>query len=382
MGNGMPQATVDPGGLAVAATFLCDELGAALAQCLAEDASRARLSLAYRLYYKIRPWVPLGVRRQLQRGLPTPGGDDWFIPTQAFDRIREAVGTAERVRLIHPWPDACDWSFVPTHDVETSDGLRNALAIAEIEQELGFRSAWNLVPYAYRVDHGIVNELCARGFEVAIHGYNHDGRLYESRDTFFFRAEAINEALAKYQAVGFRSPMVHRNLEWLQELEIEYDASYFDVDPYQAMAGGVGGIWPFFAGKFVELPYTLPQDHTLFVARKERDGRIWREKLRFLVRNHGMALMVTHPDYLLAEEGKAIYRDFLTYVAAQEGYWHALPREIAQWWREREEAATALRAGEALPSPRASIAELRLQGGDLHFAREAEQNRDYQVVSR
>jgi hypothetical protein len=80
----------------------------------------------------------------------------------------------------------------------------------------------------------------------------------------------------------------------------------------------------------------LPQDHTLLVVLKERDGRIWREKLDFLVANHGMALLVTHPDYLQSPVELDIYRRFLADAAERDVCWHALPRDVARWWRDRQ----------------------------------------------
>jgi hypothetical protein len=130
--------------------------------------------------------------------------------------------------------------------------------------------------------------------------------------------------------------MVHRNLEWLQALDIDYDASCFDVDPFQAMPGGVGGVWPFFAGKFVELPYTLPQDHTLLVSLGETTPRIWIEKLAYLRRLAGMALLLTHPDYLDTIQRLDVYRMFLEHLAEQADCWNTLPHEVASWWRQRD----------------------------------------------
>src|SRR6185295_6616832 len=120
-----------------------------------------------------------------------------------------------------------------THDVETAEGFNCVSAIADLEQQLGFRSSWNFVPHKYPIDLGLLRDLRDRGFEIGVHGYNHDGRLFASRTMFDRRAAAINAALKAWGAVGFRAPMVHRNLEWLQALDIEYDASCFDADPYQ-----------------------------------------------------------------------------------------------------------------------------------------------------
>ena len=301
-----------------------------------DDASKATMSRAFQIYYRLRPLVPVALRRYLQghRGLVVE--DDWFMPD---DFIRSLAGSiadeSAAMRIIHPWPDGEQFCFVLTHDVDTSEGLQNVLRVAQVEEELGFRSSWNIVPHKYNIDPGLIRELKSRAFEIGIHGYNHDGRLYASKRIFDQRVPAINEAIETYGAAGFRSPMVHRNLQWLQALNIEYDASCFDVDPFQATPGGVGGIWPFIAGKFVELPYTLPQDHTLFIALQQQDCRIWERKLDFIVRNHGMALMLTHPDYLTCDRNLSLYRDFLMRVRDRGGYWHALPRDVTAWWKSR-----------------------------------------------
>ena len=166
------------------------------------------------------------------------------------------------------------------------------------------------------------------GHEIGIHGYNHDGTLYYSEGRFLRRAAYINEALRKYGAVGFRSPQVHRNLAWLQHLDILYDASCFDYDPYQPFPGGTGSIWPFMAGKFVELPYTVPQDHTLFHVLKVRDISIWKKKTKWLAENRGMILTLTHPDYLMSERHLGFYEEYLSYLNEIPRAWRCLPREM------------------------------------------------------
>ena len=129
--------------------------------------------------------------------------------------------------------------------------------------------------------------------------------------------------------------MMHRNLKWQQELDIFYDSSTFDYDPYQPFPGGVGYIWPFIAGKFVELPYTIPQDHTLFYELKERSIEIWRKKIEWLVKNNGMILVLTHPDYLIENNHMKYYEELLEYLNEIENAWYCLPGEMTQWWRQR-----------------------------------------------
>jgi hypothetical protein len=133
--------------------------------------------------------------------------------------------------------------------------------------------------------------------------------------------------------------MTHRHPEWMQALEIEYDLSFFDTDPFEPMPGGTMSIWPFMMGRFVELPYTLCQDHTLMVTLAERTPRLWLKKVEFIRRSRGLALLNVHPDYLRDPGRFAIYESFLKSMREGNDYWHALPRETARWWRSRAAVA-------------------------------------------
>ena len=76
-------------------------------------------------------------------------------------------------------------------------------------------------------------------------------------------------------AVGFRSPSTHRVFDWLGELPLEYDCTIPHSDPYEPIPGGTCTPWPFFIGDVIELPYTLPQDHTLFTILNQRTIDTW-----------------------------------------------------------------------------------------------------------
>jgi hypothetical protein len=110
--------------------------------------------------------------------------------------------------------------------------------------------------------------------------------------------------------------------------------------------------------RYVELPYTLAQDFTLFILMEQRNTDIWERKLDWLVQRGGMALINTHPDYMnfngaacKSEEYSAQYYErFLRHVQATHGgqYWHVLPRDLARFWmrtvRDHEHDARALRS--------------------------------------
>ncbi|WP_146398402.1 hypothetical protein [Planctomycetes bacterium CA13] len=334
----MPTAKLGPSSTGVRFAF-GGRAGQVLQDHFERDVHLAVLSAKFKLYYRLRPFIPIPLRQWLQRGRnqSIEVSQSWYLPIDFLNDFQTAIEREGDAVAIHPWPDGFQMAVSLTHDIETAQGMKWIDQLAAMEEKLGLRSSWNVVPYKYKVDPCIIKDLQQRGHEVGIQGYNHDGRLYESRRTFMRRSGSINKAIAKYGSVGFRSPMVHRNFQWLQDLDVQYDASSFDTDPFQAMPGGVGGVWPFMVGKFVELPYTLPQDHTLMVSLGETTPRIWLKKLEFLRSMAGMAMVITHPDYLDSPKRLEIYRRFLDHVAEQTDCWKALPRDVASWWRQRDE---------------------------------------------
>ncbi len=233
------------------------------------------------------------------------------------------------------WPPGHDFAVVLTHDVEGPFGLAHLPDVLALERERGFRSSVSFVGDTYEVPASLLAELRGAGFEVALHGWRHDGRLFASQARFEQRLPGMNARLREWGAVGFRSPMTHRVPSWMQGLQVEWDSSFFDTDPFEPMPGGVMSIWPFVMGRFVELPYTLPQDHTLIETLGETSPRIWLEKLDFLAAHQGMALVNSHPDYLCRGGRLALYEEFLDELARRSGAWHALPREVAAWTRAR-----------------------------------------------
>jgi peptidoglycan/xylan/chitin deacetylase (PgdA/CDA1 family) len=194
---------------------------------------------------------------------------------------------------------------------------------------------FNFVPELYPLDWGLIRDLQNRGFEVGIHGLKHDNRLFDTHKRFVQRSVRINHHIRQFQARGFRAPLTIRNPEWMQLLDMEYDLSFFDTDPYEPIPGGVMSIWPFNIGRFLELPYTLPQDCTLYKIMGETSPRIWLEKIDFIEQYHGMALVIVHPDYSSIGKAKEIYRTFLNVMSERTGYWHAVPRDVASWWKAR-----------------------------------------------
>ncbi len=294
------------------------------------------------IYYYLKPLIP----RRLQI----------WLRTKVISRKRKiylSIWPVDEKASKQPdawtgWLNQKRFALVLTHDVDTARGQEKCYDLMTLEKKLGFRSSFNFVPERYDVSFKLRDYLTSNGFEVGVHGLYHDGKLYESKEIFQERAIRINRYLKEWGAVGFRSPSMHHNLKWIRELNIEYDASTFDTDPFEPQPDGMGTIFPFWVSKdssykgYVELPYTLPQDFTLFILMKEKDISIWKQKLDWIAEYRGMALVNTHPDYMkfdgeqlgIEEYPAKYYEEFLEFIKSKyEGqYWHVLPKDVARFW--------------------------------------------------
>jgi len=331
-----------------------------------------------RLYYRVKPLIPWSARMAIRR----------------FWAVRKRARTGD-IWPIYPgseqpppgwpgWPEGRQFAFVLTHDVEGPQGLARVQELAELEMSLGFRSAFNFIPEGtYRVPAELRAWLTSHGFEVGVHDLRHDGHLFRCRRDFVRHAARINAYLRDWGAVGFRSGFMLHQLDWLHDLQIQYDASTFDTDPFEPQPFGRHTLFPFWVPAenspaptsdarktsaatgeqspspgiasaspplarpgYLELPYTLPQDSTLFLLFRERTPALWWRKLDWIAQHGGMALVNVHPDYLQFPDQPATARTFpvdhytalLRHVRDRHAgrYWHALPRELAAY------AATAL----------------------------------------
>ena len=313
--------------------------------------------LRNRVYYRVKPFIPQSLRTALRRRLAL--------------RLRSSVADvwpimpgSERPPENWPgWPGGKKFAVVLTHDVEGQAGLDKCKDLMRREIELGFRSSFNFIPEGdYEVPRELREELRQNGFEVGIHDLKHDGRLFASRREFSQRAIQVNRYLAEWNAVGFRSAFMLHKLDWFHELNIEYDTSTFDTDPFEPEPEGLHTIFPFWvpapraqksdpssdirhsAGSacgYVELPYTLPQDFTLFLLLREQTIDIWLRKLDWIAQHGGMALVDVHPDYLCfdgampgpREYPVSHYKSLLEYVSRQYdgAFWNTTPREVARF---------------------------------------------------
>ena len=192
------------------------------------------------LYYTLKPFIPrsvqIALRRMVIRRKRKLYEHIWPIDQKAGKPPEGWTG----------WPEGKKFALVLMHDVDTEKGHERCLQLMQLDEEMGFRSSFNFVPERYRVSPEARRILVEKGFEVAVHGLRHDGMLFSSRKRFEKGAARINQYLKDWQSVGFVSPSMHRNLEWIHDLNVQYDASTFDTDPFEPEPEGLGTIFPFY----------------------------------------------------------------------------------------------------------------------------------------
>ncbi len=293
-----------------------------------------------KMFYQVKPLIPRRLQILLRQ---------WLVTRQIHkyqDIWPILPGSEKKPDNWKNWHQGKKFAVILTHDVESAEGMHKCLRLAALEKELGFRSLFNFVPEKYVTPNSLRQELTKQGFEIGVHGLNHDGKLFSSYKIFSERTPKINYYLKQWNAVGFRAPAMHHRLDWIWQLDIKYDLSTFDTDPFEPQSDGVGTIFPFLIEtndpnrKIVEMPYTLVQDFTLFILMK-KGIEIWTKKLDWIAKNGGMALLNTHPDYMSFDETRTksdkypvqLYIDFLNYITSnyKNQYWNVLPKELANF---------------------------------------------------
>jgi peptidoglycan/xylan/chitin deacetylase (PgdA/CDA1 family) len=310
---------------------------------LSDDERRPPATIS--AYYRIKSLIPAGMRHRInsvairtrtRRQFPEWPCDSalldfwhgWLVDALA------AVGVKDDWHIAF-WPNAMRCCIVLTHDVESPRGIDRMEKMADLEEKYGFRSAWNLPLAQYPIDWDRVARLRRRGFEFGAHGLSHDGRLFRS-DRDFAQLKPLLEQLARDRGLaGFRAPSTLRRAEWIASMNFDFDSTFSDTDPYEPQPGGTCSLFPFFLSRLVELPYTMPQDHTLIHLLRRSPLPLWALKARWIASVGGMILTLTHPDYSASEAYLPVYEELLKILSDIEHPWRAVPSQVAQWWRKR-----------------------------------------------
>ena len=150
----------------------------------------------------------------------------------------------EQSGAVHGVGSSSSSQIILTHDIDTKDGFKWVKRTATLEMEYGFRSLWNVVGCS-KIDYEVLDWLMENGFEIGLHGYNHDNRLiFLAEEEIRNRLDRCVELLNRYHMRSFRSPSWFRNEKLFKVLKdyFEFDYSYLDTDII--CPGGNGGcLW-------------------------------------------------------------------------------------------------------------------------------------------
>lgn len=339
-------------------------------------------------YYLMRPLLPVPVRRQLQRAalkgwdkLPFP---NWPVD-MTVERILERLlalslkaHRTDKMPFIWFWPDGYSSCAILTHDVETSTGLYFCPTLADLDDSYGMKAAFQIIPQGrYAVPPEILQAVRGRGFEINVHDFNHDGRLYRSREEFLRRAAHINQHAKEFGARGFRSGALYRNLDWYDAFAFSYDMSVPNAGHLDPQPGGCCTVMPYFIGRILELPVTATQDYTLFHILGDHSIALWQRQIDLVREAHGLISFIIHPDYIIETQARKTYAALLAHLSqlrSEAHLWIALPGDVDRWWRQRSQMKLVQEDGrwriEGPGKERAKIAWATLAGDRLSYTLE------------
>jgi hypothetical protein len=339
-------------------------------------------------YYKLRPMLPLLVRKHFQRlclrdweQIPFP---HWPVDLSVELLLENLLGLllkfhgVDQIPFIWFWPHGFPSCVMMTHDVEGLRGREFCSTLMDLDESYGIKASFQLVPEGqYPVSGDFLNSIRDRGFEINVHDLNHDGFLFSDAKLFLQRAERINRYAREFGAVGFRSAVLYRNLDWLEALDCAYDMSVPSVGHLEGQRGGCCSIMPFFIGKILELPVTTTQDYSLFHILSQYSTELWERQIALITRKNGLVSFIIHPDYLREARAQDTYKAMLSYLArlrSEKKIWMALPGEVNQWWRQRSQMTLVHRGDrweiEGPGKERARVAYANLEGGRVVYTLE------------
>ncbi len=268
----------------------------------------------------------------------------------AITKLRDYTGHANNAFPVSLFNCGCEillgvcnarWDFgfdfpvlVLTHDIDSQDGFLWIEKIAKIEESLGVRSYWDVVPKKYNIKKDILHKLLNNGHEIGLHGLWHDNsEAFLTEEKLRSELSSVNPLINEFSMKGYRAPSWFRTQTMYSVLSefFSYDLSCLDIDLFAAGNGGVGFMRPFrMENGLIELPCTLPFENPIFWnVTPEKLLEFWKPKIDFIKASGGMVLINTHPDPYYSGNDTMIdcYKKLLELLIAQ-GFQAKLPIEV------------------------------------------------------
>jgi peptidoglycan/xylan/chitin deacetylase (PgdA/CDA1 family) len=233
-------------------------------------------------------------------------------------------------------------TLIITHDIDSSEGLKKAIALKKIEEKYNLPSVWYLPSNHYPLDLEIIKELANFG-EIGAHDTKHDGKLI-----FASKAEATQrvleakerlENITGRQISGFRAPLLQHNPTILQAIKAAgyiYDSSvpaWEPKHPCTMKPHGIGTTFMFQAEGLVELPITLPQDHQMLTVSNltlSQTVEFWFRLVDLIKDIGGFCVLLVHPDYQFAHLENGSYEEILSKFSSDNEIEADLPSSLIE----------------------------------------------------
>ena len=271
-------------------------------------------------YHRVPPTIRrlcagLYVRRLAGTSVPRNTFPGYPIE-QGFELLQHAVNKATGQTTEPP-----DSPTLLTHDIDTAAGFDWVKPIASLEMAFNRRSIWYVVGCQYRLSHEILDWLVENGFEIGLHGYNHDNKLaFLSPDEIRRRLDRCLPLIERYNIRRFRSPSWFRNRKLYGVVRDYFEEDQSCPDTDVCCPGGLGGCLqtrPFTIDGLRHTPTTVFFDATkLFGHPPERWLPFWKPKIEWLRDCGGHTVVMTHPDPHLSGHARAMkaYERLLVYL--------------------------------------------------------------------
>jgi hypothetical protein len=243
-----------------------------------------------------------------------------------------------------------------THDIDTHMCYNHGISyIRELERSMKLPATAFIVPFGheYQPDLKFLEDLSGNDFEIAMHGYSHDGQLLRQGQVTF--EKKINHALeyfkkANIKIYGYRNPYVMRNeflLKALSKLDFLYDSSSPDIDTLTLTRPLIGLHYnrpierKFTTGKtttnkIVQIPISYPQDVQILEDYDLSDNeaiKYFKTKIDFIKDFNGLFIFHTHPIYLFKRE--KFFKGVIRY-AKENKFTPLLMKDIAMKFQDFE----------------------------------------------
>jgi hypothetical protein len=337
------------------------------------------------IYYFLRPLMHVKLRKHIQRarliGWRNVSFPHWPVDTTVEDLCEKLLLLSmnaqgiDKVPFIWFWPDGAQSCVAMTHDVETERGRDFCAELMSVNESFGIKASFQVVPEGrYHISEAFIQAIRDRGFEINVQDLNHDGNLFREREEFRRRTQKINKYAETYGAAGFRAAVLYRNLDWYDALHFSFDMSIPNVAHLDPQKGGCCTVMPYFFGKTLEIPVTTTQDYMLFHLLNDYSLKLWKAQTNLIAARNGLVSFIVHPDYIVEEKAKGVYRDLLAFLresARRQKIWFALPGEIDRWWRARHEMRIAGQDGnwriEGEGAEHAKLAFARMVDGQIEY---------------